>query len=103
MAVLVALIITLVIVKRGEAAPTHLREWLCIHRYEGAWNDRGAPYYGGLQMDWDFMSTYGPELLRRKGTADNWTPWEQMLVAERAWRTRGFTPWPNTARRCGLL
>jgi hypothetical protein len=83
--------------------PPHYQQWLCIHKYEGAWNDSGAPYYGGLQMDWDFMSTYGPELLRKKGPAHNWTPLEQMWVAEWAWRSRGFWPWPNTARYCGLL
>ncbi len=45
-----------------------------------------------------------PELLRRKGTADRWTPVEQMWVAERAHRSgRGFYPWPNTARYCGLI
>jgi Transglycosylase-like domain len=82
----------------------HYSAWLCIHRYEGAWNaNTGNGYYGGLQMDYDFMSTYGKSLLRRKGTANNWTPYEQMLVAERAHRTRGFHPWPRTARKCGLL
>ena len=35
-------------------------------------------------MDREFQATYGPELLRRKGTADHWTPLEQMWVAERA-------------------
>ena len=84
--------------------PPHRAAWLCIHRYEGAWNDPNPPYYGGLQMDWSFMRTYGSELLRRKGTADNWTPLEQMWVAERAYRSgRGFYPWPNTARYCGLI
>jgi hypothetical protein len=83
--------------------PPHLREWLCIHRYEGSWTDPNAPYYGGLQMDMDFQRAYGWNLLQRKGTADNWTPLEQMWVAERAYRTRGFYPWPNTARYCGLL
>ena len=83
--------------------PPHRREWLCIHRYEGSWRDTGAPYYGGLQMDIEFQATYGRELLRRKGTAEHWTPLEQMWVAERAYRTRGFWPWPNTARFCGLL
>lgn len=81
----------------------HLREWLCIHQYEGAWTDPDAPYYGGLQMDREFQRTYGLDFYRAKGTADHWTPREQMLVAERAWKTRGFWPWPNTARRCGLL
>jgi hypothetical protein len=89
---------------RRALSPPHEREWLCIHRYEGRWDDPGAPYYGGLQMDLEFQRTYGPELLRRKGTADNWTPLEQMWVAERAFRSgRGFYPWPNTARACGLL
>jgi hypothetical protein len=83
--------------------PPHKRQWLCIHRYEGAWNDPNPPYFGGLQMDYSFMATYGPHLLRTKGTADKWTPLEQMWVAERAYRTRGFYPWPNTARYCGLI
>jgi hypothetical protein len=81
----------------------HFKQWVCIHRFEGSWTDPNAPYYGGLQMDHGFMRTYGRKLLRTKGTANHWTPREQMLVAERAWRVRGFTPWPNTARRCGLL
>ena len=83
--------------------PPHRSQWLCIHRYEGSWNDSGSPYYGGLQMDTEFQRTYGIELYRAKGTADHWTPLEQMWVAERAYRTRGFWPWPNTARYCGLL
>ena len=80
------------------------RAWLCIHRYEGSWTDRGGPYYGGLQMDISFQQSYGWHLLRHKGTADHWTPLEQMWVAERAYRSgRGFYPWPNTARACGLI
>jgi hypothetical protein len=96
--------------KRARAArrraehPPHLRAWLCIHRYEAAWEDRNAPYYGGLQMDLGFQRTYGARLLRAKGTADHWTPLEQMWVAERAYESgRGFYPWPNTARYCGLI
>jgi hypothetical protein len=89
--------------KQRALNPPHKREWICIHRYEGAWNDAGAPYYGGLQMDLEFQNTYGRDLLSRKGTADHWTPLEQMWVAERAQRTRGFWPWPNTARYCGLI
>jgi hypothetical protein len=54
-------------------------------------------------MDVEFQRTYGRELYRAKGTADHWSPLEQMWVAERAYRTRGFWPWPNTARFCGLL
>jgi hypothetical protein len=89
--------------RRRALNPPHLRQWLCIHRYEGSWTDPRGPYYGGLQMDREFQATYGADLLRRKGTADRWTPLEQMWVAERAYRTRGFWPWPNTARSCGLL
>ncbi len=82
--------------------PPALRDWYCIHRYEGSWTDHGAPYWGGLQMDYSFQSTYGSWLLRHKGTADHWTPLEQIWVAVRAWRVRGFSPWPNTARDCGV-
>ena len=72
--------------------------------YEGAWSDSGSPYYGGLQMDISFQASYGGPLLATKGTAENWTPLEQMWVAERAYRSgRGFYPWPNTARACGLI
>jgi len=55
-------------------------------------------------MDLLFQRQYGLELVRRKGTADRWTPLEQMWVAERALRRgRGFHPWPSTARACGLI
>jgi hypothetical protein len=85
--------------------PPRLKDWLCIHHYEGAWpDDTGNGYYGGLQMDMNFMSAYGGALLRKKGTADHWTPLEQIWVAERAYESgRGFYPWPNTARWCGLI
>jgi hypothetical protein len=95
--------------ERQAAHPPHRAQWLCIHRYERdpqqGWRTRtGNGYYGGLQMDITFQRQYGPELLRRKGTADNWTAVEQMWVAERAHRSgRGFHPWPNTARYCGLI
>ena len=84
--------------------PPHKRQWLCIHHFEGAWTDPNPPYYGGLQMDLTFQRRYGGGLLSRKGTADHWTPLEQMWAAERAHRSgRGFYPWPNTARYCGLI
>jgi hypothetical protein len=91
------------VAKRQAHRPPHRSQWLCIHRYEGSWSDPNAPYYGGLQMDVEFQRTYGLELYRAKGTADHWTPLEQMWVAERAYRTRGFWPWPNTARYCDLI
>jgi hypothetical protein len=82
--------------------PPYLNTWLCIHRYEGSWADSGAPYWGGLQMDMGFQQTYASWLLRHKGTADHWSALEQIWVAVRASHTRGFSPWPNTARDCGL-
>jgi len=90
--------------RRFVAGPSHRQAWLCIHRYEGSWRDMNAPYYGGLQMDISFQEHYGDPLLRSKGTADRWTPLEQMWVAEKAYRSGlGFYPWPNTARACGLI
>src|SRR4051812_31468554 len=85
--------------------PPHYRDWLCIHHYEGAWNaNTGNGYYGGLQMDITFQSVYGAEFLNRWGTADNWPPWAQIRAAVRAYQSgRGFYPWPNTARACGLI
>ena len=77
----------------------------CIHRYEGAWtSNTGNGYYGGLQMDIAFQSRYGGDYLTRWGTADNWPAWAQLDTAARAYRSgRGFSPWPNTARFCGLI
>jgi hypothetical protein len=92
------------VVRRQASRPPHWTQFLCIHRYEGAWNaNTGNGYFGGLQMNRDFMRGYGPELLAKKGTADTWLPLEQIWVAERAWKVRGFQPWPQTARMCGLL
>jgi hypothetical protein len=95
--------------RRQAANPPHLRQWLCIHRYErhprqGWATATGNGFFGGLQMNLSFQRTYGPDLLRKKGTANRWTALEQIWVAERAYRSgRGFHPWPNTARSCGLL
>ena len=83
----------------------HKAQWLCIHRGEGSWNaNTGNSYYGGLQMDLSFQRSYGGYLLHLKGTANRWSSYEQMWVAERAYKSgRGFYPWPNTARACGLI
>lgn len=84
----------------------HYDAWMCIAQHEShaTWDvSTGNGYYGGLQMDRQFQQYYAPDLYRTKGTADNWTAEEQMLTAERAREDRGFSPWPNTARMCGLL
>lgn len=71
----------------------------------GNWSiNTGNGYYGGLQMDASFQSRYGADYVRRWGTADNWPTWAQLQAAVRAYRSgRGFYPWPNTARVCGLI
>ena len=95
--------------RRQAWNPPRLRAWLCIHRHErhprqGWKTATGNGFWGGLQMDMSFQRTYAPELLRTKGTANRWSAIEQIWIAERAYRSgRGFTPWPNTARYCGLL
>ena len=74
----------------------------CIHRHEGSWTDPNAPYWGGMQMDRSFMSSYGRRWYEALGTADHWRPSVQLLVSWRGYLARGgFNPWPNTARECG--
>jgi len=92
--------------RRTADAPVWLvNSFLCIHRFEGAWDtNTGNGYYGGLQMDWGFMRHYGTDFLARWGTADNWPAWAQLQASIRAYEHgRGFYPWPHTARACGLL
>jgi len=97
---------------RAQAKSSLCKPWpdwfekgaMCIHSFEGAWDDPNAPYWGGMQMDLSFQKAYGPEFYAAKGTADNWTVYEQLLAAWRGYIARGgWGPWPNTARYCGLL
>lgn len=93
-------------IRGGRWSPTleYLGGGTFVGSGEGSWQaNTGNGYYGGLQEDLDFQRTYAPQLLRTKGTADRWTPWQQIWTAERAIKTRGFGPWPKTARACGLL
>lgn len=91
--------------RRAQISSGLRQAFLCIHRFEGAWDSNtGNGYYGGLQMDEHFMSLFGGRFVRRWGTADNWPAWAQLETAVRAHEAGlGFTPWPNTARLCGLL
>jgi hypothetical protein len=76
---------------------------LCIHGGEGAWDDPNPPYYGGLQADLTFQANYAPPRLRALGTADHWTPLEQLAVGVIGWSLQGhWAPWPRTSRACGL-
>lgn len=84
-----------------------LWNWTCIHGKEARWNDIGDPYWGGLQMDRGFMHHYGGVFIRKysrdgsDGFANEWTPREQMMVANVAYDSgRGFGPWPNTRHGC---
>jgi hypothetical protein len=79
---------------------------MCIHYREGSWTAYNpAGYYGGLQMDRSFMWTYGWDKMYKYHGRDAryWLPRDQLAVGFRAVRHRGFWPWPNTARACGLL
>jgi hypothetical protein len=89
--------------KAAPDRPPHYQEWLCIHEYEGAWNDPNAPYYGGLQFAHSTWERNGGH--RYAAEADGATPVQQMWIAENAWRESGgsFAQWPLTARYCGLL
>jgi hypothetical protein len=93
-------------VRPRPARIPHRKAFACIAKHEsgGRWDiSTGNGYYGGLQMDRAFQRTYAPRLYATRGTADKWTPEEQMRAAGRAVGSRGFTPWPTTARVCGLL
>lgn len=87
-----------------------VRGLLCIHHWEGSWTDPGGPYWGGLQEDISFQTTYGYfgkgrhrySFLRKWGTADHWPMWAQVVSGIHAYFSRGWAPWPNTARMCGL-
>ena len=93
--------------KRWENRPQikYLQQWICIHNHEGAWNaNTGNGYYGGLQMDITFQNAYGSDMISKYGGyAHTWSPRDQIIVAERAHDSgRGFGPWPNTRRMCGI-
>ena len=106
--VLIMLVFTFVVhtPQRAKAALTPLPKWwlsdaMCIHRYEGAWHDPDAPYYGGMQFD---LKTWWANGGRRFATYPNVaTAKEQLHVAYWTWRKRGWHPWPNTAHYCGLI
>lgn len=76
---------------------------LCVHTHEGSWSDAGDPYWGGIQMDRSFQLTYGRPLVQRFGWANRWPAEAQLAVGVVAFYSgRGYGPWPNTSRMCGL-
>jgi hypothetical protein len=88
---------------RGVLTSPEERNFLCIHGGEGSWTDPNPPYYGGVQMDEQFAKTYGREYWNHYGSPDHWPVSVQLAVAIKASFTRGYWPWPNTARACGLI
>ena len=65
-------------------------ERMALHpRPRGVVAEPDAPYYGGFQMDREFQATYARSTCAPR-EPPTWTPLEQMWVAERAYRTRGF-------------
>jgi Transglycosylase-like domain len=95
------------VIRRPSIERSHWleRAFTCIYRYErgrGGWSTQtGNGYYGGLQMDLSFQRAYGREYLRL-GTADRWPASVQIAVGIAGWLERGFQPWPQTRRACGL-
>lgn len=75
--------------------------FMCIHSHEGAWNaNTGNGYYGGVQFGWNEWQQYGGQYASR---ADLASPAQQIAAAIAYYNVSGFSPWPNTARMCGLL
>lgn len=73
----------------------------------GRWNlNTGNGFYGGLQFDkgtWNAYAASG----RADGTpfpprADFASREDQIEVARRLWRARGWAPWPSCSRQVGL-
>jgi hypothetical protein len=87
----------------AKSRPPHYWAWMCIHRYEGAWNaNTGNGYSGGLQFGYSEWRRFG-QPFTGKPYAHQASPLEQMWAAERYHRQSGFYPWPRTARMCGLI
>jgi hypothetical protein len=82
--------------------PSWFVEAMCIHEHESTdWHIFNPPYAGGMQMNSSFQVTYGARYWRFLGTADHWTPHEQLLAAYHGWLARGWEPW-STRYACGL-
>lgn len=84
-----------------------LRQAVCIHQHEGAWNDQGALYGGGMQVlvsTWNAQGA-GGEVPYARTTADigRQTPRIQLHAAYRIWLRSGrsWHQW-GTAGMCGL-
>jgi resuscitation-promoting factor RpfA len=71
-----------------------------VHRSEGSWTaNTGNGFYGGFQFA---LGTWTSQIVGGTVRPDLTTPREQLYRAWRLWRVMGWSPWPNTARACGL-
>jgi len=81
-----------------SSRPAHYNGWICIHNLEGSWYDKGAPYYGGLQMSYGWAG--------RVTDASLLSPMQQMWAAENEAAEHNFNytwmqgQWPNTFPPC---
>lgn len=71
------------------------------------WNlNSGNGYYGGLQFDkgtWNAYAAPGKaDGSPYPGRADWASREDQIEVARRVWRARGWAPWPSCSRQVGL-
>lgn len=87
----------------AQSRPPHYSLWMCVHQQERtAWNDSGWPYWGGLQMGSWFIGHYA----HPPGMPHQWTPLQQMWVAENAYRREGYSrswlygQWPPSRGVC---
>ena len=105
--IIVAVVCALALCGTAYAKPTprppHYSLWMCVHAQERtAWNDNYAPYWGGLQMGSWFISTYA----HPPGYPHQWTPLQQMWVAENAYKRERFShswlwgQWPPSRGVC---
>jgi hypothetical protein len=89
----------------AQSAKAKLPRWwlnaaLCVHHFEGSWQDPDPPYFGGMQFD---LQTWYSNGGGRYARYPHWaSPHTQLLIAYNTWRRRGWQPWPTTARMCGL-
>jgi hypothetical protein len=98
-----ALLVPSAIEAKQVPRPAHYSLWMCVHTQERtAWNDDGSPYWGGLQMGSWFISTYA----HPPGMPHQWTPLQQMWVAENAYRREHYSrswlwgQWPPSRGVC---
>ncbi len=92
--------------KRWHATnhPRWFREAICIHHYEGAWNDAtGNGYEGGMQFLLSTWTSVGGRVSRSGHWASVASPREQLYRAWLVWLRDGRTwrEW-GSASVCGL-